>query len=173
MREPRPETPQAMGARHLRESGYAKGGGVHPDAAQDEALVRRMVKPAALQKRAKGGPIEGDKPRSRPDRRGRGPKTVNIIIGRGDSADKEQQAAQQGMRTGMAMAGQAAAAPHPPMPPPMAPHPPMGPPAMGGAGGPGGAPPVAPRPGMPPQMAAHGGTIKVRAHERRRSGGAV
>jgi hypothetical protein len=172
----RTETAQDMGARHLRESGYGKGGDAHPDAPQDRKLIRSMVKPQALkgeQKRAHGGMIDGATPKHRPDRKGRGPKTVNVIVGRGDGGgdggQREQAAAQQGMRVGMAMAGRAAsAAPHPPMAPPGGPpHPPMGPPVMGaGPGGPGG-------PGMPPQMARNGGSIKVRAHERRQAGGAI
>jgi hypothetical protein len=143
----------------LREAGYK-----HPDAKADAALVKRMVKPGAL-KRARGGKVEGEKPRERVDRRARG---GDIAFDQPDDADgnvhansarargghvgskakpkvivnvaqgdpeKEQMAHQTGMQQGLQLGARMAAQ------------------KMGGAGG-------APRPPMAPPgpgMAAPGG----------------
>lgn len=53
--------------------GYAKGGAVHDDAAQDKAMIRSMVKPGAMKLRD-GGNIEGATSKSRGDRKMRGMK---------------------------------------------------------------------------------------------------
>lgn len=93
----------------------------------------------------------------------KGPKTVNVIIKTGGDPAEKQMAMQQGMKMGAAMA-----APKPPMP--------MPPPG----GGPGGPPPpmaggMPPHPPMAPPPGAGGlktgGTVKVRSHVRRKSGG--
>jgi hypothetical protein len=84
--------------------GYASGGAVHDDEAEDRALIRKSVKPSALR-------MEGGGTKSRADRRARGGRTskkggktvVNVITG----------------------------GPHP-APAPMMP-PPAGPPPMAGA----------------------------------------
>lgn len=152
------EHPSARAARMLRESGYARGGEVHPDAAEDKALIRKMVKPNALA-RKNGGRVHGEKSESRPDRRARGGEVkhkgaktaVNITVG-GGGQQQAAQAAQQGLAVGrqqgaqMAMQKMAAQAgpPHPPMAPPGAGAPPPG--AM-------------PPPGMRPPGAKRGGAI--------------
>ena len=108
----------------------------HPDAPQDKALVRTMVKAKAL--RARGGKIDGKHAAPRLDKyarggkvKGKGSTNVNVII------------APQGGGAG-AGAG-AAVMPKPPMPA-------MPPPPMAG---PPGAPPGAGGPPMPPGMMPH------------------
>jgi hypothetical protein len=46
---------RAMGAKNTGKDTFAKGGMTHDDAAQDKAMIKSMVKPAAL-KKAMGGP---------------------------------------------------------------------------------------------------------------------
>ena len=108
----------------------------HPDAPQDKALVRSMVKAKAL--RARGGKIDGKHAAPRLDKyarggkvKGKGSTNVNVII------------APQGGGAG-AGAG-AAVMPKPPMPA-MPPPPMAGPPGM---------PPGAGGPPMPPGMMPH------------------
>lgn len=115
----------------------------HPDAPQDKALVRTMVKTKAL--RARGGKITGKSAAPRLDKYARGGKVkkdgktnVNVII------------APQGGGAGAAGAG-AAVMPKPPMPampPPMAGGPPGLPPGPGG-------PPMPLGGGAPPGMMPH------------------
>jgi len=114
--------------------GYAKGGAVHSDAAQDRKLIKSMVKKADLKadgeraghrmdrpKRAKGGRVKGSK--------GNAKTIINVIAG--------------GNPAGGAV----------PPGPPMAPPPP---PAMGvGPGGP--PPPMGKPPMMPPPGVGPGG----------------
>jgi len=130
-------------------------------------------------KRADGGSMPGG---PKHHGKGGGPKTINVIVGKGDDGDQKaqmahqvgmQQGMQQGMQLGKQAAGPGPGAPvMPPPRPPMAPPPGAGMPPSGGGGMAGGPPMVGePRPpGM--QMARDGGRIKVRAHERRK-GGAV
>lgn len=137
--------------------GYATGGAVHGDEAEDKKLVHKMVKPGALKKR--GGKIEGKSAHARLDRgtikRARGGKvkgkgtTVNVIVAGKDGAG----APPPGPGIGAAAA-----------PPPMPPRPPMPPP---GAGGPPGMPPGMPPPGGPPMMRAKGGRIPKAGHNPR------
>jgi hypothetical protein len=106
--------------------------------------------------------------------KGGGPKTINVIVGKGDSGAEAQQAHQQGMQEGVQLGARAAAQKMAgaPVRPPMAgpPRPPMGAPPPGGmpppgGGGMAGGPPMAgapgaPRPPMPPQMARDGGHLR-------------
>jgi hypothetical protein len=103
--------------------GYASGGSVHSDEAEDKAMVKRMVKKTAL--RATGGKVvaRADRPQRASGGRVKN-KPVNVIVNVAPSKDE----------------GVAGAPPIPPGPPPMPPGPPMPPPP--GAGG--------PPPGMPP-----------------------
>lgn len=159
------EEPRARGQRMLKESGY------HADAAQDRKLVRGMVKPTALKRANGGGMVHGGKSKSRPDKRGRGGHTVvNVIAGQpGGDPEKFQMAAHQGMQKGVQIGAQlgakAAAAKLGGGAPGMAPPPGAGP----GMPPPGGAP----MPPGPPMGAKDGGTIKVKAHERRKAGGGL
>lgn len=131
--------------------GYASGGGVHSDVAEDRRLVKKMVKPAALK-------VDGEHGRHRSDRvnrarggkvKGKSAKTnVNVII------------------------GQPQGAPPVPVPVPAGGPPPVPPPA---AAGPPPRPPMMPPPGVgvPGAMAPAG--IGPRAHGGRAyaKGGAV
>ena len=110
--------------------GYASGGAVHSDEAEDKALVKKMVKPKALK-------MEGGKVKHRADRPGRAHggrmnkkhgTTVNVI-----------NAGHPSMPPPMAGVGAPPAMAAPPVAPAMPPHPPM-------------APPMAGPPGMPPPM---------------------
>jgi len=109
----------------------------HSDVVEDKALIKSMVKPAAL--KAHGGPAKARLDRPARAKGGRvGKTTVNIVI-----ADKGKQ--DQPMPPMMPPQGAA------PLPPPKPPMPPMG--------GPPGMPPGA---GMPPGMPMRkaGGRIK-------------
>ena len=73
-------------AHHLTRH-YRHGGAVHEDAAEDESMIRHMVKKSAL-KRKSGGRVEGATPKPRQDRRARGGRTgkkghvtVNVLAG--------------------------------------------------------------------------------------------
>ena len=121
-------------------------------------------------KLAKGGHVKG-----------KGPKSVTINIVHGDEQAARQQGIQQGMQAGAAMAKPPQGVvppggmpPHPPMPPQGGPPgmPPGAPPGAAGPGGPPGMPPRPPMgpPGAPPGGMKSGGTIKVRAHTRKRGG---
>lgn len=132
--------------------------------------------------RAAGGMMpEAPKVGGMGKRKGGGPKTVNVIVGKGDDGQQAQQAHQAGMQQGVQLGARMAAqkmagGPSPGAGPGGPPRPPMAPPPGAGMPPPG-AMAGAPRPpmtpgGMPPQMARRGGTIKVRAHERR-AGGSV
>jgi hypothetical protein len=128
--------------------GYAHGGKVHDDEAEDEKLIRKEVKPSALKKRAAGGRIEGRAAGGRLDRGGRkkkGGTHVNVIVAPGAGGAGA---------TPVAPPSPVGAAPVP-VPPP---RPPMMPPGapMAGPGMP---------PGMPPR--AHGGRVQ------RTSGGRI
>lgn len=111
------------GKKHV--GGMKKGGAAHSDAAEDKALIKKMVKPAARTERASGG------------RTGKGKTNINILINAGGKPD--QTAGAPGIPPGL-------------KPPPMPMMPPGGPGGappmpsgmpMGGAGGP---------PGLPPGM---------------------
>lgn len=196
------ETPQARGARMLRESGYE---------APDDKVSQRMLM-------RRGGKVDGKKAAARPDRRARGggledggkkhagKPSIKINIGAGGGAQQnpaaEQMAAraglQQGMQIGAKMAGGGGGggggAPRPPMPPPGAGPAPGGPPmpppgAMKRGGGmrraAGGKIPVdlerkrggeeyksEERSAGEEMDKNHrrGGTVKVKAHERKHGG---
>jgi len=122
---------------HLRDDGHNRVSKIthgdntrtskHSDVVEDKALIKSMVKPAAL--KAHGGPAKARLDRPAPAKGGRvGKTTVNIVI-----ADKGKQ--DQPMPPMMPPQGAA------PLPPPKPPMPPMG--------GPPGMPPGA---GMPPGM---------------------
>jgi hypothetical protein len=128
--------------------GYASGGGVHSDEAQDRKLFHKMMKDhdhhAEGKKakhrrdkvaRAKGGRVG--------NRKGKGSTHVNVIVG-------HQTPTPPGMPAAPAMA----------MPPPaMPPGPPPGPPP-GLGGGPGLPPGLPPGAGAGPPMRARGGPIE-------------
>ena len=158
------ETPEETGSRQLKEAGYATASAKGPRT-----------------ERKRGGSVAGKQGDDRPDRRSRGggmhgkPKVgaVNIIIGKGGGQPdpaQAQMAARAGMQKGVQMGAQAMAAK-------MGgggPRPGMAPPGPGAPPGGGPMPPPGPGPGgPPPQMAKDGGKIRVRGHERRRSGGVV
>lgn len=137
--------------------GYANGGAVHGDEAEDKALIRKSVKKSALKVEGSGTKARADRPGRA--RGGRAPKksaktNVNVIV-----------AGHGGQPAAPAMAP-------PPGPVPMAapampPRPPMLPPGAGPGlppGMPPGMPPGAP-PGMPPRRSggrtyAKGGAVK-------------
>lgn len=140
---------------HHITKGYASGGGVHhSDEAEDEALIRKEVKPSAL----KHHHADGKKAHHRADRPHRA---------HGGRVKKNS----KGTVVNINVAPQAAQAPHP-MPVPV---PAGGPPAGGPPpGGPPGMPPGAgaPPPGMPPRppgppmpMRASGGRISDKVKE--------
>lgn len=164
---------------------FARGGGVHPDKAEDEKLIKRDVTKAVHEHEEhdhpgkeptkirvkRGGEVKGTAPKHRLDHRARGGKTgekekgkVIINVHSGEQA-AQQQGMQQGMKIGAAMGGakppmpggapQGAMPPHPPMAPP----PGAGGPPMGGAPGmpPGGMPP------KPPGALKRGGKVKLDA----------
>lgn len=107
-------------------AGYAKGGMAHSDAAQDKAMIKKMVKGTAL--RADGGAV---RPRADRPARAKGGRVkgtnINIIV-----------APKSGDAPAMA------APPMPPKPPMAPPAPPV--PAMGPQAGLGGMPPMPPGP---------------------------
>ena len=194
----RAEAPHTRAHRMLKESGYRDGGGIK-DKEQDAEMVTDGVheheshlhkgepKTKLRLKRNRGGLVEGEEPAARPDKRARGgrmkgPKigAVNVNVHHSDPAAEQvarQQGAQQGMKMGAQMGARQAMARMAQAPHPMAGGPPMAPPGAGapppGGPPPGGAMPPRPMPGAPPQMAADGGEIKVKAHKRRKAGGAV
>lgn len=128
--------------------------GKHPDAKEDKALVRKMVKPDALtgkaacggaMKRADGGRAKGGAAKDK--KGGKGPN-INIAIAPRNGGD----------RAGMPPASPMAAAPGA-GPMPSRPLPPVAPPPGGPAGGLGAL--KGPMPGGPgPIPAKHGGKIK-------------
>lgn len=155
------------GRRMLRESGYASGGAVHSDEAEDKTLIRSMLGKARIKAKS-GGKIKGEAVADRPDRRARGGHVgkpgigkVNIVIAHG--GDKPPM-------PGGPMQPPVVLPPHPPMMPPAgAGGPPMPPPAMAmGAGPRPGMPmpppgPVGPPGAMPPMMPhAMGGRVRDR-----------
>lgn len=116
-------------------SGYAKGGAVHGDEAQDRKLIKKMLATHEV------GEVEGPASKNRQDRPGRArggrtpkPKSkgvnVNVIVAPQSSADKEPALPPPGLAAGVP----------PPMPmpkPPMMPPPGGPPPGLGPmAGGP-------------------------------------
>jgi hypothetical protein len=128
--------------------GYASGGGVHSDAAQDMALIKREVKPRALKHAgfAEGGAacVRGDRPRraSGGGVKKKASTVVNINVAPSDNKPPMP------MPVPMPPPGAGGPPPMPPGPPPGAAGPPPGMP-------PGGMPM---RPPMP--MRARGGGIK-------------
>lgn len=76
---------------HMTKAGYKMGGHLkHSDEAEDKALIKKMVKPAARKKLKDGGCADGGKPAARADRLARGGKakhkgksghtTVNVVV---------------------------------------------------------------------------------------------
>lgn len=131
--------------------GYATGGGVHSDEAEDERLIRKEVKKSAL-KRASGGRIEGRAAGGRLDRGGRKKKAstnVNVIVASHPGPGTPPPGPGAGIGAG------AGPMPVPPPRPPMAP--PGGPPGMAG-------PPGMPPPGGPPMIRARGGRVGKAGH---------
>lgn len=132
-------------------SGYAKGGGVHSDEAQDRKLIKKMLAEHEV------GEVEGGARKSRADRPGRArggraPKgkhkgvNVNVIVAPQNGANKEPLLPPPGLAAGVP----------PPSPMPMA-KPPMMPP-------PGGPPPgLGPMAGGPP-MPPPGASMPIRSH---------
>lgn len=146
-------------AKHRPDRRRANGGGM-PEGTPEPGGERNR----ADEGRARGGGMK------------KGKAGVNITIKTGggeDGQQKEQMAAQQGMRIGQALGARRAAQAM------------QGPPPGGGMGGPppgaippggpmaGPAGPRPPMPGGPPMGARDGGKIKVKAHQRRRAGGRV
>lgn len=186
----------------VREAGYKSGGDVAMPKAKAAAkrAVHRNENSAKHEtpKLRAGGNVKGEASQARPDRRARGGATkgkteINIIVGKGQDqgADmaKQQMAARAGLQKGIQI-GAASGAQHPGAPMGGAPAAPV-PPTMGAGPGPMGAPP----PPGGPMLRAKGGSItedagagsgvsrlerqgkgdviKVRAHNRRRTGGGV
>lgn len=138
--------------------GYASGGAVHSDEAEDKGLVKKMVKKTALKMDGKKAKHRMDRPhRAKGGRVKKGGKTnVNVIVGQ---------------HPGMGAAPPMMPPPGAAAAPPMMPHPPMPP-----VGGPPGAPPIGamppggapgmpmPPPGMPHKNGgrayAKGGAVK-------------
>lgn len=163
-----------------RRARRADGGKVNEDVAVDRRYEAEGIdQPHGPEKRADGGAMGGGK------KRGGGPKTINVIVGKGDDGDQKAQMAHQvGMQQGVQVGAHAAmqkmaggagggpppGPPRPPMAPPPAPGGGMPPP---GGGGMAGGPPMAGAPRPPGMMAKDGGTIRVKAHERRKAGGSV
>ena len=58
----RTETPEQMGRRVLKQSGYASGGAVHEDEAEDKALIQKTLKSEGLVRSGspKKMPVEGE-----------------------------------------------------------------------------------------------------------------
>lgn len=148
--------PMERGRRMIREAGYASGGAVHSDEAEDKALIKSELGKARIRVKA-GGKIKGEVTSARPDRRARGGHIkgkpgigkVNIVIAHGGE-DKPPAPPMM---------------PHPPMAPPAAAMPPPRPPMP--MPPPGAGPPMAGPPGMappmpPPGMHASGGMIRDR-----------
>jgi hypothetical protein len=139
-------------------SPYKKGGmAKHEDIAEDKALIRKMVKPAARTKKFGGGGISdlnmGPAKAAGGPAKGKGKTNINIVINPGAAKPDDQ------------MAG------IPNLPPGLPPRPPGGVPVPMGMP-PGGAPP-APAPQMPmsmPPMAPPGGGMPQMA---RKAGGKV
>lgn len=151
----------------LRSSGYASGGEVHSDVAEDKKLIRGMLSNARIKLRSGGG-VPGQKSTSRPDRAARGDIEERA---RGGAAGKHRPGIGK-VNVIVANTDKGAAPPMPPRPmaPPM-PHPPMAPPMP--APGPSPAPMAGPAgpPGSPmmrPPGVRRGGSVKHRA-----DGGAV
>ena len=123
--------------------GYASGGAVHDDAAEDAKMIKRMVKPKALKGRMHGGQVKAraDRPqRARGGKvKGKGKTVVNVNV-------------MHPQHLGTAMAPQNPPSSMPPRPVPAPPPPMAGPPP----GLPAGLPPGLP-PGMPPR--AKGGRV--------------
>lgn len=161
--------PAERGRRMLHESGYANGGAIHEDEAEDKALIKRELGNARIKVRSKGGMIKGDGAKEHPGRRSRrasgghvphkdhgkpGIGKVNIMIAKDDKPSMPTPVA--GMM-----------APHPMAPPPgpMPGGPPPGAPPMGAMPPrPMGGPPMPP-PGPPmmrPQGVRMGGAIRDR-----------
>ena len=176
-------TARERGERHLREAGYSKfrdGGDIHADEAADKRMISKAIHEHDDQmhggkhthlKLRRGGPVHGEKPHGRPDRRARGGdvhdqphdamgnvnansararggrlggkhKTIiNINAAQKGDPAREQMAHQAGVQQGAQMGARAVAAR-------------MG----GGAGGPPMAPPRPPMmPGAMPAAPAPGG----------------
>lgn len=177
----------------VRKSG---GGVAHPEDAEEcqhEGMRLRaggkvdggdVAERPDRKRRAAGGGMESTEHHAGGHKGGKGhPKiTVNVIDGKGDDQQAEQMGEQKGLQAGTQIGARqvmAKMAPPPGAGPAGPPRPPMPmPPGVGAPPGPGGPPGAGamPPPGMPPhppmpgQMAKDGGTIKVRAHERRRGG---
>jgi hypothetical protein len=147
---------RAMESHNKRQHMYARGGEVHDDEADDKKLIKEMVKPSDLKKRADGGAVSGRARGGKADRPKHGGKVVVNVIAPGGGGG-------------------------PPVPPrPMLPPPgPGGPPP--GAMPPGGPPPGAmpprppmagmgPMPGGPPPG---GPMMPPRARGGRMTGGAA
>lgn len=123
--------------------GYAAGGGVHKDAEQDKALIKKMLGKEL-------GEIGGVKAAMRADRPNRasggkvGKKATTVV-------NVITSGAQPAPPPPPMMPPPGAMAPPPPPPPPGPPPGAMGPPGAGG-------PPMGPPPGMP--MRAKGGGVK-------------
>ena len=160
----------------LSDSGYASGGAMHGDEAQDKALIKRMVSGARVKLKS-GGRVPGSAPSVRPDRAARadggeveglarggkhGPHgkakigSVNVVV-----------AQPPGGRPPMGAGG-------PPMPPPRPPMaPPPGPAMAGPPPGMGGPPPGAGPGGPPPGMAMRPPGAKRGGRVKREDGGAI
>lgn len=171
-------TPADRGHRMLRESGYAHGGAIHDDAAEDKKLIKEELGKAKIKVRSRGGMIKGETAREHPGRRSRraggghvphkdhgkpGIGKVNIVIAKGDEKP-DGPTPVAGMMAPHPMP--APGGPMPGDPPPGAGMPPPGmmPPRPGMGGPPMPPPGAGPRgpPMMRPQGVRDGGKVRDR-----------
>lgn len=155
-------TPQERGARDLKAAGYAAGGAVHDDEAEDKALFQKEIGKARIVAAKGGGSIKGMKGKGHPGRRARGGEVEDEPQERARGGHVAHHAGKPGIGKvniviaphpgGGAGSGGAGGPPPPAVPPPRPMMPPPGPPPGAMAGPPPGAgPPGMPPPGGPPR----------------------
>lgn len=92
-------TPARRAVSSLRDSGYAGGGAVHSDAAQDKAQIKKLIGTARIKLKG-GGAVSGGAAKSRPDRRDRGggvgPDTNEMTL-KGGGADPDRAPGKTGL----------------------------------------------------------------------------
>lgn len=151
----------------LKKGGYKKGGAVkHPDKAEDEKLIRKMItKHDEGKKLKKGGFVHGGTPKKRidkPSRKGHDDAMKPHLARGGKATHKGGKTQVNVIVAGGKPGGAGAPMPPPPgagmAPPPRPMPPPGGMPPGAGMPPPGGMPPGAGMP--PPAMHKRGGAIK-------------